>query len=177
MVGAGYGELLAVFVVVSGLGALNGWTLIAGELTQSFARHGSFPAGLGKVNARAAPTRAFVLIGVMTSLMIIMNYSKSLAEGFTFLIVVVTAANLPLYFFCALAVVVLWRRREIAHVGRRELSFVLAALVAFAYSIWAFIGVGLESLLWAIALAAVGVPVYLWTRRARSRTAELGQRA
>ena len=177
MQGAGYGKLLAAFVVVSGLGALNGWTLIAGELTQSFARHGSFPAALGKVNARAAPTRAFVLIGIVTSFMILMNYSKSLVQGFTFLIVVVTAANLPLYFFCALAVVVLWRRGEIAHLGRRELSFVLAAILAFAFSIWAFIGVGLESLLWAVALAAAGVPVYLWMRATRGRTTELRQRA
>ena len=39
-----------------------------------------------------------------------MNYSKSLVEGFTFLTLVVTAANLPLYLFCAIALVVLARR-------------------------------------------------------------------
>ena len=30
-----------------------------------------------------------------------MNYTESMAKGFAFLSVVVTAANLPLYLFCA----------------------------------------------------------------------------
>ena len=42
------GKLLAAFVIMSGLGCLNGWTLILGELTVSFARHGGFPRWLGQ---------------------------------------------------------------------------------------------------------------------------------
>ncbi len=61
--GSGYGQLLAIFVVISGLGALNGWTLMAGELTQTFARHGTLPESLAKANAHAAPTRALLLTG------------------------------------------------------------------------------------------------------------------
>ena len=40
--GAGSGRWLAVFVVVSGLGALNGWMLLTGELTRTMA--GARPA-------------------------------------------------------------------------------------------------------------------------------------
>jgi hypothetical protein len=38
----------------------------------------------------------------------------------------------------------------------------VAAFLAAVYCLWAFIGVGTKSLLWALALAAAGVPVYLW---------------
>lgn len=169
IVGAGYGELLAVFVVISGIGALNGWTLMAGELTQTFARRGNFPERLGRMNKHGAPTLAFLLVGVTASAMLLMNYSKTMAQGFTFLSVVVTAANLPLYLTCSLAVIVLWKRGQIARPGRRELLLFAVALFAVGYTIWAFVGVGLESLLWALAVAVSGVPVYFWMRRNHRR--------
>ena len=160
--GAGSGKLLAAFVIVSGLGALNGWTLMLGELTVSFARHGGFPQALGKVNAHGAPTRALVLTGIAASLMMIMNSNDSMAGAFTFLSVVVTAANLPLYLVCALAVLVLWRRGEIARPGPRERRWFAAALIAAVYCVWVSVGIGTRSLLWALALSAAGLPVYWW---------------
>ena len=172
--GAGAGHLLAIFVVISGLGALNGWTLMAGELTQTFARHGTLPQSLAKANAHAAPTRALLLTGAAASLILVMNYTESMAKGFAFLSVVVTAANLPLYLFCALAILVLWRRGEISRPSRREMLLVFAATIATVFSVWLFIGVGIKSLLWAVALALVGVPVYWWMRR--SRMSALGLR-
>jgi basic amino acid/polyamine antiporter, APA family len=167
--GSGYGKLLAAFVVVSGLGALNGWTLIVGDVTRSFARHGRFPQALGQVNAHAAPTRAFVLTGIVASVMMLMNYNQSLASGFTFLSVVVTAANLPVYLSCSLALIVLWRRGQIPHQGKRAALWALFALLAALYCAWVSIGIGLNSLLWALGLGAVGVPVYLWSTYAQRR--------
>jgi basic amino acid/polyamine antiporter, APA family len=161
--GSGYGKLLAAFVVVSALGALNGWTLIVGDVTQSFARHGRFPRALSKVNVHSAPTRAFVVTGVVASVMMLMNYNQSLASGFAFLSVVVTAANLPIYFTCSLAVVVLWRRGEIGRLDWRAALWALIALLAAFYCAFVSIGIGMKSLLWALALGAVGVPVYLWS--------------
>jgi APA family basic amino acid/polyamine antiporter len=171
--GAQYGQWLAVFVVISGLGALNGWTLVLGEITQSFAKHGSFPAVLGKVNSHAAPARAFVLTGILASVMLLMNYNESMAGGFTFLSVVVTAANLPLYLACSIAVLVLWKRGEIARPGRRELVWFGAALLAAVYCIWVFVGMGSKPLLWALVLGAAGIPVQLWSSYVRRRSPEL----
>lgn len=162
VLGAGSGKVLAAFIIVSGLGALNGWTLILGEVTVSFARHGGLPAALGKVNAHGAPTRAFVLTAIAASVMLLMNYRDSMAGVFTFLSVVVTAANLPLYFGCALAVLVLRARGRIPVRDAATTRWVLAAAVALAYCVWVFIGIGAKPLLWALALCLAGVPVYWW---------------
>jgi len=167
ILGGASGKVLAAFVIISGLGALNGWTLIVGEITQSFAKHGGFPSALGKVGRHGAPTRAFMLTGALASLMILMNYDESVAGGFTFLSVVVTAANLPLYLICSLAVLVLWRRRQIPHPGLREARWIGASLLAAIFCIWIFIGVGGKSLLWALALGLAGLPVYWWSTRVR----------
>jgi APA family basic amino acid/polyamine antiporter len=160
--GPASGKLLALFVIVSGLGCLNGWTLILGELTVSFARHGGFPPALGKVNAHGSPTRAFVLTAVLASLMMLTSYSDSTAIAFTWLSLVVTATNLPVYVGCAIAVLILWRRGELGSLRSREYRWLAAAALAAVYCVWASIGIGGKSLAWALALCAVGVPVYWW---------------
>jgi APA family basic amino acid/polyamine antiporter len=163
--GAGIGRTLAVFVVISGLGALNGWTLLVGELTASMARHGSLPGALETSNSRGAPGRALLLTGALATAMVLMNYSKSLVEGFTFLSLVVTAANLPLYLFCAVALVALWRR------GARRVpgDLLVLGLLGTAYTIFAFIGLGREPFLWALVLGAAGLPLYFLGRARRAR--------
>jgi basic amino acid/polyamine antiporter, APA family len=160
--GGGFGRLLAAFVVVSGLGALNGWTLVLGEISVSFARHGGFPPAMGRLNRHRAPTLGLALTGIAASVMLLMNYDQSTAAGFTFLSVVVTAANLPLYFACALAVLVLWWRGGIARIGAREWRWIAAALIATIYCVWVSVGIGTRSLVWALALGALGVPLYWW---------------
>jgi len=162
--GTGNGRILSLFVVISGLGALNGWTLLVGELTASMARHGSLPRPLERLNARGAPGVALLLTGVLATAMVLMNYSKSLVEGFTFLTLVVTAANLPLYLFCAIALVVLWRR------GTRQLpgNLLVLGLLGSAYSIFAFVGLGQEPFLWALVLGAIGLPLFWLMQRHRA---------
>ena len=45
VLGGGYGAVIAAFVIISALGVLNGWTLLAGEVVQSMGRHGGLPPG------------------------------------------------------------------------------------------------------------------------------------
>lgn len=154
---AGSGRWLALFVVISGLGALNGWTLLGGELTRTMARNGVLPAVLARNNRYGAPAVALLLSGTLASAMIWMSYSKSLVAAFTFLTRVVTAVNLPLYLCCALALIVLWRRRTPSCVTRRVL---LVAVAGVAFVSFAFIGTGREPLLYALGLAVAGLPLY-----------------
>lgn len=159
-VGAGFGRWLALFVVVSGLGALNGWTLLVGELTRTMALNGVMPAVLSRNNRRGAPAIALVVTGLLASAMVLMSYSKSLVDGFTFLSKVVTAANLPLYLCCSLALAVLWRRG-----GRTAARGMLAVgLLGTVYVLFAFIGLGREPFQLGLLLAAAGVPLYVFMR-------------
>ncbi|NJD32657.1 MAG: amino acid permease [Gammaproteobacteria bacterium] len=160
-VGTGSGRWLSVFVVVSGLGCLNGWVLLSGELSRTMASHRMLPSWLQASNRYRAPAAGLVATSTLATLMILMNYSKSLVDGFTFLTLVVTAAALPLYLCCALALVVLWNR---GGSGRSAELLVLGAL-GCAYSVFAFVGMGREPFLWGMALAAAGIPLLVFLRR------------
>jgi APA family basic amino acid/polyamine antiporter len=166
LVGSDSGRWLALFVVVSGLGALNGWTLLVAELTRTLAVNKLLPAPLGRDNRFGAPALALVVTALLATAVTLMNYSKSLVDGFTFLSIVVTAANLPLYICCGIALVVLWRRDD----GVLPRSALWLGALATTYSIFALVGIGTEPFLWALALAAAGLPFYA-LRRLRSRAA------
>ena len=115
---------------------------------------------LGRVNAQGAPLWGLVFPGALASLMLTMNYNDSMAGAFTLLSVVVTATNLPIYIGAALAVLVLWRRGQIPKPGARELRWIVAAMLAAIYCVWASFGIGRKPLLQALGVCAPGVLVY-----------------
>lgn len=161
LLGEGYGRWLALFVVISGLGCLNGWTLLVSELTRTLAINRLLPDVFGRSNRFGAPWAALLLTGALATFVGLMNYSESLVAGFTFLSVVVTAANLPLYVCAGLAIFVLWRKVP----GALPPALWLAGAGGLAFAAFAFIGVGKEPFLWALALALAGLPVYFLMRR------------
>ncbi|WP_395007862.1 amino acid permease [Undibacterium sp.] len=161
---------IALFVIVSGLGALNGWTLLVGEMTASLAHHQVFPAVFKKQNRYGAPVASLLLTGVLASAMILMNYSRSLAQGFTFLSVMVTASNLPLYVFGALAIFVLWRRAKANQGSSVPKWLLVAAALSLLFNAWIAIGIGAEPMLWIVVLGLSSLPIYFfmrWWRKTR----------
>jgi APA family basic amino acid/polyamine antiporter len=128
---------------------------------------GALPAVFSRNNRRGAPAVALLVTGLLASGMILMSYSRSLVEGFTFMSKVVTAANLPLYLCCAVALAVLWRRGERALL--RDLLWISA--IGAAYVLFAFIGLGREPFQLALALGLAGLPVYAVMRWQRSKAA------
>jgi len=171
LLGAGYGRWIALFVVISGLGCLNGWTLLVAELARTLAIKKLMPAAMGRTNRFGAPGIGLLVIGAVATFMALMNYSESLVAGFTFLSIVVTAANLPMYLCVALALFYLARRDPAA------LSpwMWLAGIGGIAFTAFAFVGVGKEPFLWALALALAGLPVYFWMRWRHPVPATAGQ--
>lgn len=159
--GAGFGRWLSLFVVVSGLGALNGWTLLVGELTRTMAANGVLPKVFVRDNRRGAPAVALVVTGLLGSVMVWMSYSKSLVAAFTFITRVVTAANLPLYLCCSLALIVLWRR------GAVRGAALVPAVLGVLFVVFAFIGIGHQPLVLGLGLIAVGLPLYAFMRLRR----------
>jgi basic amino acid/polyamine antiporter, APA family len=160
LMGAGNGRWLALFVVISGLGCLNGWTLVVAELTATLGSRKLLPPMFAGRNRHGAPAAALLLVGALATGVALLNYGETLVKGFTFLSIITTAANLPVYLCCSVGLLWLWRREP----GRLPRFAWLFGLGGTAFSIYAFIGVGTEPFLWALALAGVGIPVYFWMR-------------
>ena len=149
---AGPASLIATFVVISCLGALNGWTLLQGEVPLAMARAGELPAWLAGTDARGTPVRGLILSSILASLLLIANSLQGLVALFTAMALLATSATLWLYVGCALAAL----RLRIA---------VPAAAVGLAYACWTLWGAGLIPSGASFLLMAGGLPFYWWARR------------
>ncbi|AXK73617.1 amino acid permease [Lysobacter sp. TY2-98] len=153
------GIALAAVMAVSCFGALNGWVLVCGQVSLAAARDGVFPSPFARCDARGTPV-AGVLIGtLLSSVLVLSNYSHSLVQLFTFSILLSTAATLVPYVASTAA----WLRQ------RGQPGRVLAAL-ALIYALYALVGTGREALAWGAVLILAGMPLYAWRRfAARAR--------
>lgn len=144
---------IAIVAAISCFGALNGWVLLSAQLPLAAARDGLFPQAFARLDDNGTP-RTGVLVGAMLStLLVIANYTDSLVKVFTFSILLSTTATLLPYVFSSAAWLKLGRR------GR-----VVAAL-ALLYAVYALIGAGSEALIWGAVLVLAGLPLrYLWQR-------------
>jgi basic amino acid/polyamine antiporter, APA family len=168
LIGAGDGRWISLFVVISGLGCLNGWTLLASELTRTLSSHRLLPEVLRDSNRYGAPWASLLLTGALATFVGVMNYSATLVGAFTKLSLIVSAANLPLYVCCSFALFVMLRSNP---AGLSPLLWVAGA-GGVAFAAFAFFGVGWEAFIWALLLSLAGVPIYYWMRGRRRLSTE-----
>jgi APA family basic amino acid/polyamine antiporter len=162
LIGSVAGSAVAVFAAISALGCLNGWILCVGEVPLKLARDGALPAWFAKTTGRGTPVRAQIVGCIVGTLLIGMNYSRSLTKLYEFITLISVVSTLVLYTGCAAAALALFTRRRIG-------GFALAgcAAVALLFSIWSYWGAGLQPSLWGLGLVATGFPVWLVVRRSR----------
>src|SRR3954451_9406516 len=102
--GTGWGDVMSVVVIVSGLGALNGWTMICAEMPLAAAKDGLFPARFKQLSDKGVPRFGIIASTTLASIAMAINYLGSNgATVFTTLVLMtgITAA-IP-YGFSALA--------------------------------------------------------------------------
>jgi APA family basic amino acid/polyamine antiporter len=175
------GNVMAVAVIISGFGALNGWTMICAEMPKAAADDGLFPERFKRVSKSGVPAYGIIASTVLASIAMAINYLGSGgATVFTTLVLMtgITAA-IP-YGFSALAQIK-WRladRREL-HTPRfaRDMIVAVLSLVFSVLFIWYSRNTGQSFwVYWApFFLAAgallLGIPVYLAQRRHLSQPA------
>jgi basic amino acid/polyamine antiporter, APA family len=169
--GSWAGYVMAVAVVISGFGALNGWTMICAEMPLAAAKDGLFPEQFGRMSSRGVPAFGIIASTVLASAFTVVSYLGS--AGYTVFNTLVfmsgITAAIP-YGFSALAQIK-WRLMD----GRelqtpRVVRDVIISVVALVFSvlfIWYSRNTG-ESEAWKVwlpfifcgAAFALGIPVY-----------------
>jgi APA family basic amino acid/polyamine antiporter len=158
-------RLVAIGAAISCFGALNGWTLIVGQLPMAVARDGLFPRVFGRVSPQGTPVAGMLVAGVLASALIAANHTRGLVELFTFIALLSTLSTLVPYVFSALAV---FKIPDPAAPGRLPAVAKGVAGLAFAYSLWAIGGAGADTVYWGFLLLLAGLPVFVWVTRGRN---------
>jgi len=138
-------KAIAVFAIISAVGALNGWILLQGELPFHMARQGTFPAVFARETPRHTPIVSLCIGSALTSVLLLFNAAKTMVDVFSFMVLLGTTACLVMYLMSALAMLKLLRRGELPALGIRAHWLAIAAIVAIVYSLWAIYGAGLST--------------------------------
>ncbi|GAB3212039.1 amino acid permease [Marinactinospora endophytica] len=157
-----WGGVLAVMAIISGLGALNGWTMLVAEMPMAAARDGLFPQAFSRTRG-GVPYVGILAGAVLTTIVVVTNYYGA-ADAFESILLLATFTTVIPYFFSACAQI-FWlvthrRRIRMGHLARD----MALAIVAMAFSFWMVFGAGSEAVFQGMLILLVGVPVYIWAR-------------
>jgi APA family basic amino acid/polyamine antiporter len=154
--------LVAGGAVMSTFGALNGWILMQGQIPAAAAVDKLFPSVLKTENKFGSPYISTIAGSIFVSFLLLMNFSRSLADTYQFIILLSTMTVLVPYLFSAVSFTILAvRTKQLKWNSATKLTI---ALLAFGYSMWAVGGSGQETVYWGFLLLMAGVPLYGWSK-------------
>jgi APA family basic amino acid/polyamine antiporter len=170
------GKFIAALAVVSGIGALNGWTLIVTETSRAIAQDDLFPRPFAWADRNGTAWFGIVVGTVLPSLLMLWRYSTSTGlTVFTYLVdlTVVTVA-IP-YFMSALAqltFLVSRRRRVQGWALARDLT---VAGVSVLFSMWVTFASGYQVVYQALVVIGAGLILYAFLNARRERLGEAAE--
>ena len=161
--------LVAAGAAIAAFGALNGWILIQGQIAMATAKDDLFPRIFRRENKNGVPALGIIIGSILTSIVMLMNYSDGLVEQFKFIILLSTLCVLVPYLFTSAAYVLILAERKLPNM--KWLPEITLASLAFIFSLWAIYGAGEEAVFFGFLLLLAGIPFYVWMKyRNKSKT-------
>jgi APA family basic amino acid/polyamine antiporter len=170
------GKAVALVAVVSGLGALNGWTLITAEVPYAAAKDGLFPTRFASQSSRRVPAFGIVVSTLVASALMAWSYSGETGlKVFTYLVYlsVVTVA-IPYFFSACAQLAYLVSRRRVAS-GTALVRDLAVAVIGGMFSLWVTFASGYQSVYQALLLILLGLPIYAFLKAKRERLGQVDE--
>lgn len=143
--GAWGGKIVALFAVISGIGALNSWAMICGEVPQAAARNKVFPQLFARTNRKGVPYWGIISGQVLAfGLVVIASMGQTGVSVYNTIVLMSNVAVGVPYFFSALAQLyyLYTEGRALQHTFTRE---VVIATIALAFTCYMIFGAGSTS--------------------------------
>lgn len=156
--------IIAGCAVCATIGALNGWILLQGRIPMAAATDRLFPSVFGKLNQHGSPVSGIIISSLLASILMLLNYSKSLVEAFTFMMMLSTLSCLIPYLFSAISYIIL----RIREGGKMSDSMMIVASLCFIFCVWVVYGCGHEVVFYGFLLLLAGMPVYVFSKYSKN---------
>ena len=165
------GKYMASFVglgtIIAGIGALNGWILMTGQMPMAASKDKLFPEVFGRQNSKGVPLLGLIIGSVLTSFVMLMNYNDSLVNQFEFLILLSTFICLVPYLFTAASFSLISLRN---FKNGKLIKNIIISVFGFLFSVWAIYGSGKESVFYGFILLLLGIPLYVYIKWKNNRS-------
>lgn len=156
-------SMIAFAAVISTFGALNGWILMQAQVPMAASRNRLFPEIFQKTNRFGAPMMGLIISAVLSSALLVMNFTRGLVDTFQFMILLSTLAVLVPYLFGSMALFAPALSSKLT--THEKIPVAMTAIIAFLFSIYAVAGSGEEAVYWGFLLLMIGLPVYVGLKK------------
>lgn len=156
-------------LVISVLTSWLAWTMVTAQIPQAAAQDGTFPKAFAKENKNQAPSVSLVVTSIAMQLFLLLVYFSN--DAWNTMLSITSVMVLPAYFAsCAY----LWKLCEDGEFPENSLysrsSALFTSILGSIYALWLIYAAGLNYLMTAVIIIALGIPVYMWARKQNAPT-------
>jgi basic amino acid/polyamine antiporter, APA family len=156
--------VISIAVIVSAIGALNGWTLLMGQVPMAAARDRLFPPLFGRLSPQGVPAIGIVISAMLATVLVLTQVAgpPGFSAFYNLIVGLSTMAAVVPYAFCALATGLVGayaaQGGPVPRLGPIE-------VVAFIFAVFTLYGCGAVPVLYGFMMLILGIPIYVWQRR------------
>ncbi len=156
--------LMNTGLVISVLTSWLAWTMVTAQIPQAAAQDGTFPKAFAKENKNEAPSVSLIVTSLAMQLFLIFVYFAT--DAWNTMLSITGVMVLPAYFAsCAY----LWKLCEDGEYPNnliyRRSGALITSILGAVYALWLIYAAGLNYLLLAAIIIALGIPFYIWARK------------
>jgi amino acid transporter len=155
---------ISLAVILSAIGALNGWTLLMGQVPMAAARDGLFPPIFGRLSAQGVPAVGIVISAILATALVLAQVAgpSGFSTFYNLMVSLSTMAAVIPYAFCALATGLV---AAYAAGGGPVPQLTIIEVIAFVFAVFTLYGCGAQPVLYGFLMLVLGIPVFVWQRR------------
>ncbi|MEJ4113219.1 arginine-ornithine antiporter [Corynebacterium kroppenstedtii] len=165
-VGSQWGAwFVSIGVILSLVGALLAWILLAAETLMVPGQDGVMPKFFGRMNEKKAPVNSLWLTDIVTTVILVASF---FSKDVYYLMATLSASLILVPYLLSAGYGLLVTARGETYVetqARGRVSNFVAALVATLYGFWLLYAAGWQALLLAALIYLPGVILYVWAKR------------
>ena len=151
-------------LVISVLTSWLAWTMVTAQIPQAAAQDGTFPKAFAKENKNQAPSVSLIVTSFAMQLFLLLVYFSN--DAWNTMLSITSVMVLPAYLTsCAY----LWKLCEDGEFPENTLynrsEALITSILGSIYALWLIYAAGLNYLLVAVIIIALGIPIYALARK------------
>lgn len=159
LIGPAGAYIVKIGLIVSILGALISWVMLAAEIPYVAAKDGVMPKWFSKENEKGVPINSLIITNLVTQLFLVALLSDKLQNAYYAVFYMATTCILLPYLFSALYAL------KVIKEDKLKGTDLIIALIATVYSLYVIYAVGLVYLAAAFIMYALGLIVYYFAKK------------
>lgn len=163
--------VMNIGLLIAVLSSWLAWTMITAEIPQAAAQNGTFPKQFAVENKNGSPSVSLWVTSILMQLAIFVVYFSN--NAWNTMLSITAVMVLPAYIA---STAYLWKMIEDGEFGKISKTGRAAALftsiLGTFYGFWLVYAAGLKYLFLAIIFLALGIPVFIWSRKQNRKPGE-----